>query len=97
MGKILRINNLSLDTTVEDLHTLFGGVGAIVGAKISREEETGDSKGYGFVKMETSDAAHSALVALDGTSLKGQKIRVVSVRPPSGRKPGGPPRVIRAT
>lgn len=97
MGKILRINNLSLDTTVEDLQTLFGGVGAIVGAKISREEETGDSKGYGFVKMETSDGARSALVALDGTSLKGQKIRIVAVRPPSSRKSGGPPRIISAT
>jgi RNA recognition motif-containing protein len=98
MGKILRINNLSTDTTAEDLRTLFGGVGAIAGAKISRQKETGISKGYGFVKMETRDAARSAINALNGRTLKGQEIRVVAVRPPSGsRKSSGrsrPPKAL---
>lgn len=93
MSKILRINNLSDDTTVEDLRTLFAGAGTIAGAKISRQEETGASKGYGFVKMESSDAARSAIATLNGRSLKGREIRVVAVRPSQGtRKPGEQPR-----
>ncbi len=96
MGKILRINNLSDDTTAGDLRTLFKGVGAIAGAKISREEETGVSRGYGFVKMETTDAARAAITTLNGRSLKGREIRVVAVRPPSGsNKPGERPRPAR--
>jgi len=97
MGKILRINNLSDDTTAGDLRELFKGVGGVTGAKISREEETGVSKGYGFVKMETTDAARSAIVTLNGRSLKGRQIRVVAVRSPSEtRKPGQPPRLRKA-
>lgn len=87
MGKILRINNLSADTTVEDLRALFKGVGAIAGAKISRQEETGVSKGYGFVKMHTINAALSAISTLNGRSLKGREIRVVAARPRPAKAP----------
>jgi RNA recognition motif-containing protein len=89
MAKVLRINNLSDDTTVDDLKKLFGGVGSILGAKISRQEDTGVSKGYGFVKMESSDAARSAITTLNGQNLKGREIRVVAVRPPAGGKKAG--------
>ncbi len=89
MTRILRINNLSDDTTVDDLRTLFAGVGAIAGVKISRHEETGESRGFGFVKMKTIDAARSALNALNGRTLRGREIRVVVVRSAAGtRKPG---------
>jgi len=92
MGKILRISNLSNDTTAKDLRTLFEGVGTIAGAKISRKEETGESKGYGYVKMETAHAANSAIVTLNGRTLKGQEIRVRPARRRSDGKPGHPPR-----
>jgi cold-inducible RNA-binding protein len=98
MSKVLRINNLSDDTTVEDLRTLFGGLGSILRAKISTEEGTGVSKGYGFVKMESNDAARSAITTLNGRNLKGREIRVVAVRPPSeSRKPGGQSRPPKAS
>lgn len=93
MGRILRISNLSDDTTAKDLRTLFEGVGTIAGAKISRQKETGTSKGYGYVKMEDSSEARSALSTLNGHSLKGREIRVAPVRRrPGGGKPGTPPR-----
>jgi len=98
MGKILRINNISDDTSVEDLKTLFKEFGTIVGAKISKQEETGLSKGYGFVKLETSAAARSAISALNGRNLKGREIRVVAVSAASKtRKPGDGPRPARAS
>ena len=94
MGKILRISNLSDDTTARDLRTLFEGVGTIAGAKISRQEETGESKGYGYVKMEDSHEARSAIATLNGRTLKGREIRVAAMRRrPDDRKPGGPPRL----
>jgi RNA recognition motif-containing protein len=97
MGKILRINNLSEDTTVDDLRTLFKGVGTISGAKISRQKETGMSKGYGFVKMESIAAARSAITTLNGHTLKGREIRVVAVRPSDkSQKPGTGPRPIKS-
>lgn len=89
MSKILRINNLSEDTTVEDLRTLFKGVG-VIAAKISREKVTGASRGFGFVKIKSSDDARSAISSLNGHSLKGKSIRVVAVPSPAKdiRKPG---------
>lgn len=92
MGKRLRINNLSDDTTVEDLRALFSGVGVIARARISREEGTGQSRGYGFVEMESDEAARSAIASLNGRTLKGREIRVGAVRSPSsGSKPGARP------
>ncbi len=85
MTRILRINNLSDDTTVDDLRTLFAGVGTIVGAKISRHEETGQSRGFGFVKMQSTAEARFAIFTLNGNTLKGRVIRIVAVRPASGR------------
>lgn len=84
MTRILRINNLSDDTTVDDLRTLFAGVGTIAGAKISRQEETGQSKGFGFVKMQSTAEARSAIATLNGNTLKGRVIRVIAVRAASG-------------
>lgn len=83
MGKKVRINNLSEDTTVQDLRELFSTVGVIAHAKISREEESGLSRGYGFVEMETDDAARSAILSLNGQTLRGRQIRVGVVRPAS--------------
>jgi RNA recognition motif-containing protein len=89
MTRILRINNLSDDTTVDDLRALFASMGTIAGVKISRHAETGESRGFGFVKMKTKDAARSALSALNGQTLRGRAIRVVAVRSaPGTRKPG---------
>ena len=89
MSKILRINNLTNDTTVEDLRMLFKGV-EVIAAKISREKVTGVSRGFGFVKIKSSDAARSAISTLNGRSLNGQAVRVVAVPSPSKdkRKPG---------
>ncbi len=89
MTRILRINNLSDDTTVDDLRALFASVGTIAGVKISRHEETGESRGFGFVKMKTKDAARSALSTLNGRTLRGREIRIVVARSaPGTRKPG---------
>ena len=89
MTRILRINNLSDDTTVDDLRALFAAVGEIAGVKISRHEETGESRGFGFVKMKNKDAARSALSALNGRTLRGREIRVVVAHSaPGTRKPG---------
>ena len=89
MSRILRINNLSNDTTVEDLRILFKGV-EVIAAKISREKTTGESRGFGFVKIKSNDAARSAISTLNGRSLNGRPVRVVAVPSPAKdvRKPG---------
>lgn len=89
MTRILRINNLSDDTTVDDLRALFASVGTIAGVKISRHEETGKPRGFGFVKMMSTVDARSAIRTLNGRTLRGREIQVVVVRSaPGTRKPG---------
>lgn len=41
-------------------------------------DETGDSKGYGFVHFETEDAANQAIQKVNGMLLNGKKVRETS-------------------
>ena len=98
MGKILRISNLSDDTTVEDLRAFFSGIDGLERAKIMPQDEAGKPTGHGLVKMATSDAARSAISALNGRTLKGREIRVAAARKqPPLRKPGETKRPFKSS
>ena len=76
MGKKLYVGNLSFNTTEDELRTVFekhGGVGSV---NIITDRETGRSRGFGFVEMDESSGADSAMSALDGTDLGGRSLRV---------------------
>lgn len=76
MATRLYIGNLSQTTTVDSLKKLFGQHGLIARAKIVTDKDTGQSKGFGYVEMETGEAAKAAVAGLHGHSLDGQRIKV---------------------
>jgi RNA recognition motif-containing protein len=76
MATRLYIGNLSLNTTTDGLKGLFGQHGAIARAKIVTDKSTGKPKGFGYVEMETREAAQAAITGLHGHSLDGKKIKV---------------------
>lgn len=89
MEKRLYVGNLAYDATEDDLRDLFAGVGAVKSVMIIKDRETGRSKGFAFVEMETAEAAQSAVSKLHGQNLKDRPLAVNEARPRGDRPPGG--------
>jgi RNA recognition motif-containing protein len=80
------IGNLSREVTEEDLNQLFGTYGALKSAKVIRDMFTQDSKGFGFVEMQSKSDGEKAINELNGKELKGKRIVVNEARPKSDKK-----------
>jgi RNA recognition motif-containing protein len=66
MGKKLYIGNLSPEANEASLKTLFSMFGTVERAYIISDQQTGRSKGYGFVIMSNDIEAQAAVNALNG-------------------------------
>lgn len=73
---IAKINYSSED---RDLQEFFSQYGTVKEAKVITDRDTGKSRGFGFVEMNTSEEANRALAA-DGEELDGRKIGVSFAR-----------------
>jgi len=70
-GSTLFIANLSFDVDEDDLAELFEPVTPGCRVSVVRTEE-GQSKGFGFVNVESEDLAKKAIDTLDGVDLRGR-------------------------
>ncbi|PKA58302.1 33 kDa ribonucleoprotein, chloroplastic [Apostasia shenzhenica] len=83
----LYVCNLPRDYGISQLLELFKPHGTVHSVEVSRDPETGISRGCGFVTMGSIPEAKSAIVALDGSYVAGREMRVkFSVEMVSGRK-----------
>jgi RNA recognition motif-containing protein len=89
MNKNLYIGNLSMKVTEEDLKANFSEVGTIVTVNIIKDRYTGISRGFGFVEMETEEAAQEAIRRFNGGQLLGNTITVSEARPKKEGVGGG--------
>lgn len=89
MNKKLYVGNLSYSTTEEDLRTLFAEFGPVVSAVIITDRMSGRSKGFGFVEMETPEAAQQAIEKLNNYSFMDRNLTVNEARPQGERPFGG--------
>ena len=74
------VSNLSFHTTDEDLRKLFTQYGTVSSAKVITDRETGRSRGFGFVEMESSKEANEAMKNLDNKEIEGRPISVTVAR-----------------
>jgi len=74
------VSNLSFHTTDEDLRKLFSQYGTVSSAKVITDRETGRSRGFGFVEMESSKEANEAMKNLDNKEIEGRPISVTVAR-----------------
>ena len=86
------VGNLAFATTEEELSQLFEPYGVVERVQIIQDRETGRSRGFGFVEMLDSQAAESAIDALNGTSLAGRALTVNEARPREPRREPRQPR-----
>ena len=89
MNKKLYVGNLSYKTTEEDLRELFAGVGTVVSAVVITDRMTGRSKGFGFVEMETAEAAQEAVTKFNNYSFMERNLTVNEARPQGEGSFGG--------
>ncbi|KAF2130513.1 polyadenylate binding protein [Dothidotthia symphoricarpi CBS 119687] len=69
------IKNLDHAIDNKALHDTFAAFGNILSCKVA-QDETGSSKGYGFVHYETAEAANNAIKHVNGMLLNEKKVFV---------------------
>jgi len=77
----LYVGNLPYSTTEDDLRSLFGQAGTVKSVSLITDRESGRSKGFGFVEMESADEAEQAISMLNGSDLNGRALTVNIARP----------------
>lgn len=74
--RTLYVGGLPQSTDADMLRGLFAVYGGVEDARVVRREETGDSRGFGYVTFLSDLAAFKAKQALDGSMIEGSTLRV---------------------
>jgi RNA recognition motif-containing protein len=90
MAQKLFVGGIAFTTTSEGLRAFFAQSGSVVSADVVTDQATGRSRGFGFVEMETAEAAEQAVAQLNGRDLDGRPLRVEisKPKPAAGRSSG---------
>ena len=84
MSTKLYVGNLSFDTTVQDLETMFGDCGTVESTNIIEDRDTGRSRGFAFIEM-SSEEAQNAISTLAGKEIGGRELLVNEAKPRENR------------
>ena len=83
MGTRIFVGNLSFQTSTNQLEGLFADFGEVTSAQVIADRDTGQSRGFGFVEMKTSEQAESAVTGLNGREIDGRQLKVNVAKPRS--------------
>ena len=83
----LYVGGLSYQTTDETLGAAFAQAGTVVSAVVIKDKFSGQSKGFGFVEMDSEESANQAISLFDGKELDGRTIKVNEAKPMEDRPP----------
>jgi len=92
MAHKLFIGGLAFSTSNDRLREVFAAVGGVESASVAVDRDTGRSRGFGFVEMESAEAAAEAVKKLNGQTVDGRVLRVEIANAPGsggGRSGGG--------
>jgi RNA recognition motif-containing protein len=81
MSTKLYISSLPFSVNTDDeLNNIVSAIGTVLSAKIITDSATGKGKGFGFVEMETEEAAEQVISQLNNTTYNGRTILVSAAR-----------------
>ena len=89
MGSKIYVGGLPYSASEEQLSELFSTHGSVDSARIITDKYTGQSRGFGFVEMNSESEAKTAIEALNGTQMDGRTLTVNEARPQEPRSGGG--------
>ncbi len=89
MSNRLYVGNLVFHATESLLSQRFADCGGVVSVSLVTDRETGRSRGFAFVEMESAAAAQKAIADLDGQDLEGRALRVSVAEERKPRSGGG--------
>jgi len=83
MSAKLFVGNLAPETTSTEIRDLFSAVGVVESCNLITDRETGRSKGFAFVEMNSIEAANAAKEKFNGHDLHGKTLKVNEAKPRS--------------
>ena len=89
MASKLYIGGLAYSTTSDGLREFFTQSGNVLSATVITDRFSGQSRGFGFVEMNTAEEAQNAISQLNGRELDGRRITVEISNPQAPRTGGG--------
>jgi RNA recognition motif-containing protein len=84
--KNIYVGNLPYSTSDNDLHDLFSQVGAVISARVITDRDTNQSRGFGFVEMDSAEDASQAITRFNGYAMGDRSLTVNEAKP---RNEGG--------
>ncbi|KAJ8496708.1 hypothetical protein ONZ51_g920 [Trametes cubensis] len=96
-GNNLHVSGLSHKVDTRDLEQAFAKVGRVKKAQVMYDPHSRESRGFGFVTMESVEEADAAITAMNGAEIMGKVISVQRARRARARTPTpgryyGPPK-----
>lgn len=76
MSTNLFVGNLPFTASSSELEELFTQYGTVSRAQVITDRDTGRSRGFGFVEMDSAEEAQAAIDSLDGSDFEGRQIKV---------------------
>ena len=89
MGKKLYVGNLTYQVDSSQLEQLFSQFGTVQSAQVIQDRDTGRSKGFGFVEMDSEAEALAAIDGLHDREHDGRRLTVNEAKPREDRGGGG--------
>ena len=81
MGKKLYVGNLAYSVSRTDLEEWFAQYGTVQSAQVISDRDTGRSKGFGFVEMDSDAEATAAIQGLNEKEHEGRRLTVNEAKP----------------
>jgi RNA recognition motif-containing protein len=88
VGKKLYVGNLTYSVTHTDLEEWFTPFGTVRSAQVIQDRDMGQSKGFGFVEMDTDAQAEAAIQGLNDHDHDGRRLTVAEAKPRLARIAG---------
>ena len=89
MGTKIYVGGLPFSTSDSELSELFSKYGTVTSAKVITDKFSGQSRGFAFVEMSTSDEVAKAISGLNGTRLDSRTLVVNEAKPQEKRERSG--------
>lgn len=77
----LYVGNLAYTTTEDDLRSLFAQAGTVKSVTLIKDRDTGRSRGFAFVEMDSQADAQKAISMFHGSQLQERALTVNLARP----------------